>query len=178
VSRLLFSVCLGLTLASQPACAQTPAAVSTTDRHHPFVQHAESRYRQYLASERRGDAAAFKELRTKQANDKVMENLRTMGKPESELGPMLKRAAGDQTDVSQLTFVRCDGKTRVARLLYQRESAGPKGPTLEFGAFMIHWEDGAWRIGWIGHSSGPSRRASGEKRTADDLLQDPRLALE
>ncbi len=176
--RLLFSVCLGLTLVSQPACAQTPSAVSTTDRHHPFVEHAESRYRQYLASESEGDAAAYKAVRTRQANERVMENLKRMGKSETDLGPMLKRAASVQTDVSQLTFVRCEGKTRVARLLYQLEGGGPKGPTLEFAVFMIHWEDGAWRIGWIGHASGASRRANGEKRTADELLQDPRFALE
>ncbi len=89
VVRLLFSVCLGLTLVSQPAYAQTPSAVSTTDRHHPFVEHAESRYRQYLASESEGDVAAYKAVRTRQANERVMENLKRMEKSETDLGPML-----------------------------------------------------------------------------------------
>jgi hypothetical protein len=66
----------------------------------------------------------------------------------------------------------------MARLLYQREGSGPKGPTLEFAAFMVHWEDGAWRIGWVGRSSGAPTRANGEKRTADELLGDPRFALD
>ena len=176
--KLLFSLCLGLTLVSQPTYAQTPSAVSTADRHHPFVEHAESRYRQYLASQSQGDTAAYKEVRTRQAYETTMEQLKKLGKAESDLGPMLKRAASVQTDVSQLTFVRCDGKTRVARLLYQREGGGPKGPTLEFAAFMIHWEDGAWRIGWVGHAIGAPTRANGEKRTADELLGDPRFALD
>jgi hypothetical protein len=53
-----------------------------------------------------------------------------------------------------------------------------QGPTLEFAAFMIHWDDGAWRIGWVAQSSGPATRSSGDKRSADELLGDPRLALE
>jgi len=176
--RLLFSLCLGLTLAAQQTYAQTPSAVSTADRHHPFVEHAESRYRQYLASESQGDTAAYKEVRTRQAYETTLEQLKKLGKAESELGPMLKGAASMRTDVSQLTFVRCDAKTRVARLLYQREGSGPKGPTLEFAAFMIHWEHGAWRIGWVGHASGPATRANGEKLTADVLLGDPRFGLD
>jgi hypothetical protein len=178
LSRLLFSLCLGLTLISQPTYAQTPSAVSTTDRRHPFVEHAEGRYKQYLASESQGDAAAYKGVRTRQAYERVVDQLKGMGKSESDLGPMLKRAASVQTDVSQLTFVRCDGKTRVARLLYQREGGGPKGPTLEFAVFMVHWENGAWRIGWIGHSIGKPTRANGEQRTADELLHEPRFALD
>jgi hypothetical protein len=62
-------------------------------------------------------------------------------------------------------------------LFYKREGSGPKGPTLEFAAFMIHWDDGAWRIGWVAQSSGAATRANGEKRTADELLGDPRFAL-
>jgi hypothetical protein len=107
-----------------------------------------------------------------------MEQLKKLGRAESELGPMLKRAASLRPEVAQLTFVRCDAKTRVARLLYQREGSGPKGPTLEFAAFMIHWEDGAWRIGWVGRASGPAVRANGERFTADELLSDPRFALD
>ena len=178
MSRLLFSVCLGLILGSQSAYAQTPSAASTADRHHPFVQHAESRYRQYLASETRGDTVAYKEVRTRQAYELTLEQLKKMGKADSDLGPMLKGAARWQTDMSQLTFVRCDANTRVARLLYKREGNGSKGPTLEFAAFMIHWDNGAWRIGWVAQSSGPATRSSGDKRTADELLGDPRLALE
>jgi hypothetical protein len=175
--RLLFSVCLGLILVSQATYAQTPSAASTADRRHPFVQHAESRYRQYLASERLGDTAAYKEVRTRRAYEGTLEQLKKMGKADSDLGPMLKGAAGWQTDMSQLTFMRCDATTRVARLLYKREGSGPKGPTLEFAAFMIHWDEGAWRIGWVAQSSGAATRANGEKRTADELLSDPRLAL-
>jgi hypothetical protein len=146
MSRLLFSVCLGLILVSQSTYAQTPSAASTADRHHPFVQHAESRYRQYLASETRGDTVAYKEVRTRQAYELTLKQLKKMGKADSDIGPMLKDAASWQTDMSQLTFVRCDATTGVTRLLYKRGS-GPKGPTLEFAAFMIHWDDGAWRIG-------------------------------
>jgi hypothetical protein len=141
------------------------------------VQHAESRYRQYLASESLGDTAAYKEVRTRQAYELTLEQLKKMGKADSDLGPMLKGAARWQTDMSQLTFVRCDATTRVARLLYKREGSGPKGPTLEFAAFMIHWDDGAWRIGWVAQSSGAATRSNGEKRTADELLGDPRFAL-
>ena len=177
MSRLLFSVCLGLILVSQVTYAQTPSAASTADRRHPFVQHAESRYRQYLASESLGDTGAYKEVRTRQAYELTLEQLKKMGKADSDLGPMLKGAARWQTDMSQLTFVRCDATTRVARLLYKREGSGPKGPTLEFAAFMIHWDDGAWRIGWVAQSSGAATRSNGEKRTADELLGDPRFAL-
>ena len=176
--RRLFSLCVGLILVSQATSAQTPSAVSTADRHHPFVAHAEKRYRQYLASESQGDAAAYKEVRTRQAYETTMEQLKKLGKAESELGPMLKRVASLRPQVSPLTFVRSDAKTRVARLLYQREGSGPKGPTLEFAAFMIHWEDGAWRIGWVGQASGPAVRSNGERLTADELLGDPRFALD
>src|SRR5262245_11435896 len=178
VVLLLLSVCVGLTLTSQVAGAQTPSAVSTTDRRHPFVEHAERRYRQYLTSESQGDTAAFKEVRTRQAYDTTMGQLKQLGKPESELGPMLKRVADMQTDVSRLTFVRCDARGRVARLLYQQEGTGAKGPTREFAAFMIHWEGNAWRIGWVGHASGPATRSNGERLTEDLLLGDPRLALD
>ena len=176
--KLLLSVCVGLTLMSQVAGAQTPSAVSTADRHHPFVEHAEKRYQQYLTSESQGDAAAFKEVRTRQAYDTTMGQLKQLGKPESELGPMLKRVADMQTDVSRLTFVRCDARGRVARLLYQQEGANAKGPTREFAAFMIHWEGNAWRIGWVGHASGPATRSNGERLTEDLLLGDPRFALD
>ena len=169
---------LGLILVSQPTFAQTPAAASTVDRHHPFVQHVESRYAKYLAAESQGDTAAYREVRTKWAYQTTMEQLKKLGKAESELGPMLKRVADLRSDVSQLTFVRCDARARVARLLYRRESVGPKGPMREFAAFMTHWEDGAWRIGWVGRASGPATRSNGEKLTADVLLADPRFALE
>jgi hypothetical protein len=49
---------------------------------------------------------------------------------------------------------------------------------VEFAAFMTHWEDGAWRIGWVGRASGPATRSNGEKLTADELLGDPRFALD
>jgi len=49
---------------------------------------------------------------------------------------------------------------------------------LEFAAFMAHWEDGAWRIGWVGRASGPATRSNGQKLTADELLGDPRFALD
>src|SRR5262245_9087646 len=109
-----------MTLISQVAGAQTPSAVSTTDRRHPFVEHAEQRYRQYLTSESQGDAAAYKAVRTRQAYDTTMGQLKQLGKPDSDLGPMLKRVAGMQSDVSRLTFVRCDARDRVARLLLTR----------------------------------------------------------
>jgi len=176
--RLLLSVCVGITLISQVAGAQIPSAVSTTDRHHPFVEHAEQRYRQYLTSESQGDAAAYKGVRTRQAYDTTMGQLKQLGKPDSDLGRMLKRVAGMQSDVSRLTFVRCDARDRVARLLYQREGMGAKGPTREFAAFMIHWEGDTWRIGWVGHASGPATRSNGERLTEDLLLGDPRFALD
>src|SRR5262245_34715763 len=169
---------LGLILVAPSAYAQTPSAVSTADRHHPFVKHVERRYTKYLAAENHGDTAAYREVRTRWAYETTMEQLKKLGKADSELGPMLKRVADLRSDVSQFTFVRCDAKTRVARLLYRRESAGPKGPMLQFAAFMAHWEDGAWRIGWIGRASGPETRSSGEKFTADELIGDPRFALD
>ena len=176
--RLLLSVCVGFVLMSQVAGAQTPSAVSTTDRRHPFVVHAERRYQQYLTSESQGDAASWKEVRTRQAYDTTMGQLKQMGKPESDLGPMLKRVAGIQSDVSRLTFVRCDARGRVARLLYQQEGTNAKGPTREFAAFMIHWEGDAWRIGWVGHASGPAIRSNGQRLTEDLLLEDQRFALD
>ena len=176
--RRLFPLWLGLILVSHFTYAQTPPAVSTADRHHPFVEHAEQRYAKYLAAENQGDTAAYKEVRTRWAYETTMEQLKKLGKAQSELGAMLKRVADLRSDVSQFTFVRCDARTRVARLLYRRESVGPKGPTLEFAAFMIHWEDGAWRIRWVGRASGPATRSNGDKLTADELLGDPRFALD
>src|ERR1700752_4438702 len=58
VLRRLFSLGLGFILVAQPTYAQTPAAVSTADRHHPFVEHVEGRYTKYLAAESQGDAEA------------------------------------------------------------------------------------------------------------------------
>jgi len=178
VLRILVPLCLALALVSQPAYAQAPPAASTTDRRHPFVTHAEGLYGQYVVSESKGDISAFKKLRTKQANQRVMENLRKLGKPESELGPMLKLAAKGETDLSQLAFVRCDAKAQVARLLYQREGRDPKAPAPEFVVFMFHWEDGAWRIGWIGRASAVPTRDKTDKRAVDELLKDPRFALD
>ena len=74
------------------------------------MEHAEKRYQQYLASESQGDATAYKQVRTRQAYDTTMGQLKQLGKPESDLGPMLKRVADMQSDVSRLTFVRCDAK--------------------------------------------------------------------
>jgi hypothetical protein len=178
VVRRLCSLWLGLILVSQPTYAQAPAAVSTADRHHPFVEHVEGRYTKYLAAENQGDTAAYREVRSRWAYETTLEQLKKLGKAESELGSMLKRVASLRSDISQFTFVRCDARTRVARLLYRREGVGPKGPTLEFAAFMTHWEDGAWRIGWVGRASGPATRSNGEKFTADELVGDPRFALD
>ena len=176
--RLLFPLWLWLILVSQPTYAQTPPAVSTADRHHPFVEHVERRYMKYLAAEKQGDTVAYREVRTRWAYETTMEQLKRLGKAESEHGGMLKSVASLRSDVSQFTFVRCDARIRVARLLYRRESVDPKGPTLEFAAFMTHWEDGAWRIGWVGRASGAATRSNGEKFTADELLGDPRFALD
>jgi len=66
-----------------------------------------------------------------------MEQLKRLGKPESELGSMLKSVADLRSDLSQFTFVRCDARTRVARLLYRRESVGPQGPMLELDSNVI-----------------------------------------
>ena len=176
--RLLFPLWLGLILVAQSTDAQTPQAVSTADRHHPFIEHVERRYAKYLQAEHQGDTAAYREVRTRWAYETTLDQLKKLGKSESELGPMLKRVADLRSDISQFTFVRCDAKARVARLLYRREGVGPKGPTLEFAAFMTHWEDGAWRIGWVGRLSGAATRSSGEKLTADELLGDPRFALD
>jgi hypothetical protein len=63
-------------------------------------------------------------------------------------------------------FVRCEAKRRVARLLYEREASGAKGPTRRVGD------------GWIGHAIGAPTNATGERRTADELLRDPRFALD
>src|SRR5437867_12438297 len=76
VLKLLVSLCIGLILVSQATSAQTPSAVSTADRHHPFVEHAERRYRQYLASESQGDTAAYKQVRTRQAYETTIEQLK------------------------------------------------------------------------------------------------------
>ena len=176
--KFLVPLCLGLTLVSQPAYAQAPPAASTRDHQHPFVKHAEGLYKQYVVSESQGDIAAFKKLRTKQANQRVMDNLKKLGKPQSELGPMLKLAARGETDLSQFAFVRCDAKARVARLLYQREGGDPKAPAPEFVVLMFHWEDGAWRIGWIGRASAVPARDKADKRAVDELLKDPRFALD
>jgi hypothetical protein len=176
--RLLCPLWLGLILVSPPAYAQSPPAVSTVDRHHLFVKHVERRYAKYLAAESQGDTAAYREVRTRWAYETTLEQLKKLGKAESELGSMLKRVSSLRSDVSQFTFVRCDARTQAARLLYRRESVGPKGPVLEFAAFMTHWEDGAWRIGWVGRASGPATRSNGEEFTADDLLEDPRFALD
>jgi hypothetical protein len=138
----------------------------------------ERRYTKYLAAENKGDTAAYREIRTRWAYETTLEQLKILGKAESELGPMLKSVSSLQSDVSHFTFVRCDARTRVARLLYRRESVGPKGPMLEFAAFMAHWEHGAWRIGWVGRASGPATRSNGERLTADELLGDPRFALD
>ena len=176
--RRLFSLRLGFILVSQPTYAQTPAAVSTADHHHPFVEHVEGRYTKYLAAEVQGDTAAYREVRTRWAYETTLEQLKKLGKAESELGSMVKRVASLRSDISQFTFVRCDARARVARLLYRREGVGSKGPTLEFAAFMTHWENGAWRIGWVGRASGPATRSNGERFTADELLGDPRFALD
>ena len=107
----------------------------------------------------------------------TMDQLTKMGKPPSDLGPMLKRVASLQPDVSQLTFVRCEAKTRVARLLYQREGASQGAHA---GVRRVHDSLGRWRLAnrLGGPVEQPATRSSGDKRSADELLGDPRLALE
>lgn len=65
--RLLFPLRLVLVLASQSTYAQTPQAVSTPDRRHPFVEHVERRYSKYLQAEHQGETGAYKEVRTRWA---------------------------------------------------------------------------------------------------------------
>jgi hypothetical protein len=103
--RLLLPLWLGLILVAQSADAQAQQAVSTADRHHPFVEHVERRYTKYLQAEHQGDTAAYREVRTRLAYEATLEQLKKLGKAESELGPMLKRVADLRSDVSQLTFV-------------------------------------------------------------------------
>ena len=107
----------------------------------------------------------------------TMDQLTKMGKPPSDLGPMLDGGWPSLQPTCRARLVRCEARTRVADCSASARH-GPKGPTLEFAAFMIHWDDGAWRIGWVAQSSGPATRSSGDKRSADELLGDPRLALE
>jgi len=176
IRKLVVLLAASITLASVQVSAQSPAAENTTNHAHPFVKQAELIYQQSLDAEKRGDVDLYKRTRTKAAYEGTIENLKRMGKSASDLSPMLKKAAAWQTDLSQFTFVRCDAKTNVARLLYRRDGKDENGSTVEFAVFMIHQEDGEWRIGWVGNSLGP-KVFMGKERTADEMLEKPRFAL-
>lgn len=163
--------------ASIQATAGSPAAESTTDRSHPFVRHAEEIYRQYLDAQRRGDLELYKRTRAKENYEGMLRNLAGTGKTVADMGTMLKEAAAGGIDIARFQFLRCDGRTDGARLLYRRDGRDDKGPTVEFAAFMIHHEGGAWRIGWVDNSSGP-KTFMGKERGPDELLDNPRFALE
>lgn len=98
------------------------------------------------------------------------------GKSAADMSAMLMKSVAWQTDMSKFRFLRCDTKANVARLLYQREGTDEKGPTVEFAVLMIHWENNAWRIGWIANSPGP-KMFMGKERTVDEILENPRFAL-
>ena len=173
VWRSTLAVLTGLIVGAAAVFAQTPPAASTTDRADPFVRHAEQRYQEYLDSEKRGDVAAYKRVRTRQAYEGTLENLQKMGKRPSDLGPMLKEVAARGTDLAQFTFVRSETRGPVARLVYQREAPADVGePRTEVAIFMMRWEDGAWRIGSVGHAHGP------KESVLELLFSRPHFALE
>lgn len=176
IRKLIVFLAALIALASVQVSAQSPVAENTTDRSHPFVKQAEKIYQQSLDAEKRGDVDLYKRTRTNVAYEGTIENLKRMGKTASDLSPMLKKMVAWQTDLSQFTFMRCDAKANVARLLYQRDGKDEKGPTVEFAVFMIHLEDGAWRIGWVGNSPGP-KVFMGKERTVDEILEKPRFTL-
>lgn len=176
IRKLIVITAALISLASLEVSAQSTVAANTTNRAHPFVKQAELIYQQYLEAEKRGDVDLYKRTRSNAAYEGTIENLKRMGKPASDLSSMLKMVAVRQTDLSQFTFVRCDTKTNVARLLYQRDGKDEYGPTVEFAAFMIHLEEGEWRIGWVGNNPGP-KIFRGKERTVDEILENSRFAL-
>ena len=176
IRKLIVFFAALISLASLEVSAQPSVATNTTDRAHPFVKQAELIYRQSLDAEKRGDVELYKRTRTNAAYEGTIENLKRMGKTASDLSPMLKKMVAWQTDLSQFTFVRCDSKTNVARLLYRRDGKDEMGPTVEFAVFMIHLEDEEWRIGWVGNSPGP-KVFMGKERTVDEMLEKPRFTL-
>ncbi len=165
-----------LTVSAQTATAQVPVAISTIDRSHAFIQHIEGIYAQSLKAEREGDVALFEKVRAKFAVEATYQNLKKMGKPTSELASLLKRSVAWQTDISEFRFVRADAKPHVARLLYQREGKDAQGLTVEFAVIMAHWDNGAWRIGWIANAPGP-KMFMGKERTIDELTSSPRFGI-
>lgn len=171
VSAVLLAWCSGFTM------AQVPAAENTTDRNHPFVRHVEAVYAQLLKAEKEGDVALFKRTRAKVSVDLIMENLKRMGKTESDLGAMLKGSADWQTDVSKFDFIRVDATRGAARFLYRRDGKNERGPTVEFAAIMAHWDDGAWRIGWVGNAPGPKQDITGKERNIEELANHPKFRL-
>ena len=91
-------------------------------------------------------------------------------------------AAADTTDPghafvkSGFTFMRSEAKGNVARVFYRRDGKEAQGPTVHFIGFMLHWDEGAWRIGWVLDSPGPVVFA-GKERTVEELAEHPRLRL-
>ena len=171
---IIFSILIALNTIE--VSAQTAIATNTTDHGHPFVKQAELIYKKSLDAETRGDVELFKRTRTNAAVVGTLANLKRMEKSESDLSSMLKKVAVWQTDISQFTFVRCDAKDDIARLLYRRDGKNEMGPTVEFAVFMIQSEGGVWRIGWVGNTPGP-KIFMGKERTEDEIIQNPRFAL-
>lgn len=176
VRKLIALFAALITLASLEVSAQSMMAANTTDHANSFVKQAELIYQQSLDAEKRGDVDLYKHTRTKAAYDGTIENLKRMGKSASDLSAMLKNMVAFQTNLSQFTFMRCDAKTNVARLIYRRDGKDEYGPTVEFAVFMIHLEGEEWRIGWVGNSPGP-KLFMGKERTVDEILENPRFAL-
>jgi hypothetical protein len=176
VRKLIALFAALITLVSLDVLAQTAVAANTTEHANSFVKQAEQIYQQSLDAEKRGDVDLYKRTRSKATYDGTIENLKRMGKSASDLSAMLKNMVALQTDLSKFTFLRCDAKTNVARLLYRRDGKDEDGPTVEFAVFMIHLEGDEWRIGWVGNSPGP-KIFMGKERTVDEILENPRFAL-
>ena len=176
IRKLMVFFAALISLASVEVSAQSTVAVNTTDHAHPIVKQAEQIYQQYRDAEKRGDVDSYKRTRTNVAYEGTIENLKRMGKTASDLSPMLKKMGDRQIDLSRFTFLRCDAKTNVARLLYRRDGKDETGPTVEFAVFMIHLENAEWRIGWAGNFPGP-KIFMGKERTVDELLENQRFTL-
>lgn len=112
-----------------------PAVKSTTRYDDAVVRELEGRYAKFAVAAHKGDMAAFRALRTEEANQAI---------PSDAMGAQLKEMADMMApDLSGYQFVQLETQGKEARMVYKRRSK----EGLSFLVLMFEKDAGGWKIG-------------------------------
>jgi ketosteroid isomerase-like protein len=135
MKKWFISLAYAFVLLNPISALAEPATKPTTQHDDAAVKELESRYAKFVAAAHKGDMAAFRALRTEEANQAI---------PPDATGAQLKDMADMMApDLSGYQFVQLETQGKQARMAYKKRSR----EGLSFQVLMFEKDAGGWKIG-------------------------------